>query len=130
MALAAEVRFFPTSKFSYALIKDALRGCVRTWSRKSTASIGLCRPSGTRLLLFTLPGTDVPGYRLCRPSGTRLLLFTLPGTGRAGLQVIPSLRDWFIAPSTQGFIRKSGGGEMYLSGVMAVSFMGRNDAVP
>jgi hypothetical protein len=30
----------------------------------------LCRPYGTRLINFILPGTDVPGYRLLRPYGT------------------------------------------------------------
>ena len=30
----------------------------------------MCRPSGTRLINLTLPGTDVPGHRLCRPCGT------------------------------------------------------------
>jgi hypothetical protein len=26
---------------------------------------GMCRPSGTRLIHVSRPGTDVPGYRLC-----------------------------------------------------------------
>jgi hypothetical protein len=34
---------------------------------------GMCRPSGTRLINLSLPGTDVPGYRLFRPCGTALL---------------------------------------------------------
>jgi hypothetical protein len=33
----------------------------------------MCRPSGTRLINLSLPGTDVPGYRLFRPCGTALL---------------------------------------------------------
>jgi len=33
-------------------------------------SWALCRPSGTRVISLSLPGTNVPGYRLCRPSGT------------------------------------------------------------
>src|SRR5271156_3473432 len=39
----------------------------------SRARKAMCRPSGTRLLLLTLPGTAVPGYRLFRPYGTALL---------------------------------------------------------
>jgi hypothetical protein len=46
----------------------------------SRARKAMCRPSGTRLLLLTLPGTAVPGYRLFRPYGTALLrpVMTLP----------------------------------------------------
>jgi hypothetical protein len=33
----------------------------------------MCRPSGTRLINLSLPGTDMPGYRLFRPFGTVLL---------------------------------------------------------
>jgi hypothetical protein len=63
------------------------RVCVRTRSWKGTALAGLCRPSGTRHLNRTLPGTPVPGYRLCRPSGTRQLNRTLPGTPVPGYRL-------------------------------------------
>jgi hypothetical protein len=49
---------------------------------------------------------------------------------RAGLQVVPSLRDCFVAPSTQGFIRNLEDEEMDLRSVMAMSFTGRNNSVP
>jgi hypothetical protein len=39
-------------------------------TRPLTYSRALCRPYGTRLINFILPGTDVPGYRLLRPYGT------------------------------------------------------------
>jgi hypothetical protein len=52
----------------------------------------LCCPFGTRLRCVILPGTSVPGYRLCRPSGTRLRCLILRHF-RAGLQIVPSLRD-------------------------------------
>jgi hypothetical protein len=34
------------------------------------------------------------GAALCRPFGTRVVLFGYPAL-RAGLQAVPSLRDWF-----------------------------------
>jgi hypothetical protein len=43
----------------------------------------LCRPFGTRLLILSLPGTDVPGYRLYRPYGTGLLGFLTEGFSAA-----------------------------------------------
>jgi hypothetical protein len=41
-----------------------------TWRLKTRCTCQLCRPSGTRLLNVSLPGTNVPGYRLYRPCGT------------------------------------------------------------
>jgi hypothetical protein len=35
----------------------------------------MCRPSGTRVVSLSLPGTDVPGYRLFRPCGTGSLRY-------------------------------------------------------
>jgi hypothetical protein len=39
-----------------------------------------------------VPGSAVPGYRLCRPYGTRPMALCTRQC-RAGLQVVPSLRD-------------------------------------
>jgi hypothetical protein len=75
------------------------------------ASTGMCRPSGTRLLLLTLPGTSVPGYRLFRPSGTG----SLPLQRR---------------PSNAVFKENLKDEKMYLSGVRALSFTGRNNCSP
>jgi hypothetical protein len=59
-------RVFQTRGIARYINFGAFRVCVR--ARKA-----MCRPSGTRLLLLTLPGTDVPGYRLSRPYWTASL---------------------------------------------------------
>jgi hypothetical protein len=45
---------------------------------------------------------------MCRPFGTRLINLILPGTAVPGLQAVSSLRDCFVAVSTEGCVcRKS-----------------------
>ena len=48
----------------------------------------LCRPYGTRLINFILPGTDVPGYRLLRPYGT-VSVAVLNRLAQSGLRRLP-----------------------------------------
>jgi hypothetical protein len=66
----------------------------------------MCRPSGTHLLLLTLPGTSVPGYSLFRPYGTALLR-PVNNTAITRLRYIFSSSSFLMKPWIEGAMNQS-----------------------